>query len=102
MTETLLHLLHLLQNIDNNMIIRILYNKKAVTNLVTKSEIITNRFLRSRIVTNFFYTNASCKKVCYVVKRFAHRLFERFPHHVTNVTGFSRKSQDFFLDKKRI
>lgn len=82
------------------MIIKILYNKKVVTNLVTKSEIVTNRFLRSRIVTNFCYDKISCKKVCYTVKRFAHRLFERFPHHVTNVTGFSRKSQDFFWIKR--
>lgn len=84
------------------MIIKTLYNKKVVTNLVTKSEIVTNRFLRSRIVTNFCYENISCKKVCYTVKRFTHRIFGRFPHHVTNVTGFSRKSQDFFSDKKRI
>ena len=74
------------------MIIKTLYNKKAVTNLVTKSEIVTNRFLRSRIVT----------KVCYTVKRFAHRLFERFTPSCNKCNRIFAQVTGFFLDKKRI
>lgn len=92
----------MLQNKDNNIIIRILYNKKDVTNLVTKSEIVTNRFLRSRNVTNFCYSNGSCKKVCYTVKRFTHRPFERFTPSCNKCNRFFAQVTGFFLDEKRI
>lgn len=82
------------------MIIRILYNKKAVTNLVTKSEIVTNRFLRSRIVTNFCYDKISCKKVCYTVKRFTHRLFERFTPSCNKCNRIFAQVTGFFLGQK--
>lgn len=84
------------------MIIKALYNKKAVTNLVTKSEIVTNRFLCSRIVTNFCYDKISCKKVCYTVKRFTHRLFERFTPSCNKCNRIFAQVSGFFLDKKRI
>ena len=84
------------------MIIKALYNKKAVTNPVTKSETVTNRFLRSRIVTNFFYDNFTCKKVCYTVKRFAHRPFERFIPSCNKCNRFFAQVTGFFLDEKRI
>lgn len=84
------------------MIIRILYNKKAVTNLVTKSEIVTNQFLRSRNVTNFCYSNVSCKKVCYTVKRFTHRPFERFTPSCNKCNRIFAQVTGFFSGKKRI
>lgn len=84
------------------MIIKRLHNKKAVTNLVTKSEIVTNRFLRSRIVTNFCYDNISCKKVCYTVKRFTHRPFERFTPSCNKCNRIFAQVTGFFLDEKKI